>query len=70
MAALGKPEIETRAWTAHGKCVRFKDGLGDDNDLRTIEFVYQTVLPFLSEEQSASLQDAIADFNIPISIGE
>ncbi len=50
------------------RCLDFKNGLGSDSELRTLEFLYSLLLPGMNAGQIVTLNTAISDFNIPIQI--
>lgn len=56
------------AGDAHQMCIRFKDGSGSVDDFRFLNFLYLQLVPEMTPEQVAALNQAIADFDIPIQI--
>ena len=59
---------EVAAWQSYNMCLLMIRGGGFIREIRTLNFIYQSMSPALTSEQVTQLKTAVADFNIPITI--
>lgn len=61
----------TLAWQGYNLCLNFhRVGKATEMEYRTLEFIYRQLAESLTAQQVQTLNQAIADFNIPVSLEE